>query len=1257
MKISKDCLISPLLQIRGMLRVQKFTNRAMKMSRYKYWLFLLCFFAVMQLAAQQTQEFTGRVTDQTGAVVRKASILAHNLDTGVDKSTTTTSTGDYTIPYVIPGRYVLSVQASGFQTAVRTGIVLQVDQIATVNFTLSVGSVSMTVTVDADALLDISKADNGVVIENARVNDLPINGRNPGMLAILAPGALYEGSWEYTAPFDSNDANMSVNGGGQGGVALMLNGISNQTSPINNSTVAEIAYVPPVDAVQEFKIITNPYDAQYGLMAGAVEDVTLKTGTNKLHGDVYEFARRQWLDANLWQNDWYIKTAKAGTDLSSYETPQMKWDQYGIEADGPLTIHKFHDVHSKTFFTVQYENFHELQPDPQTASVPSSQWLDGDFSNLVYWDGSAYAPKAIYDPESISCSNNPGAKSCSSGTWVRQQFGPGNSTSASSGTNIIPSGRINSQAKAIMKLYPAPNLTPATGADPFKNNYFVEGKDEIRYRNALIKLDRNWTDNDSSTLTYGYWNRVELRNGNGLSGPVETGWKPLGERQHAFTFNHIHTFSPTLILDFRASVQARDDFTYQGAPFNPANIFEWSSSLISQLGSSATTEFPYLSFSDNTSMGTNSNTNAVKDTLAFFPTLTWIKQKHTFHAGVDLRFWQLDNNVVSGGANFYTDKSWTQSQCSSCAGGVTEQSAGNDIVAFLLGVPTSGGNSNNPTTFYSAHYYAPFVQDDWKVTKKLTLNLGLRYDLVPDEVERHNKGNYAFDTIDANPISNDVNLTSYGYGQIKGGITFLGTNGNPRQTYSLTKTNIQPRFGFAYVLNDKTVLRGGFGVSVRTPSNAPTQYGYSANTSYVSSDSNYPSGVMPNTNNPINNPFSSVVQPKGSSLGLETALGQGIGYLNPHYKTPKFWNYSLGFERQLSAHDVINVSYVGTRLYDGDSSDNINHQSASAIEAKNCNPDKGGQWENCNNYNVTNPFAGISAFSGTSDYSASTLSGFVFTQPYPQFGSVTEYQENQYRTWYNSLQVVADHRMSRGFSLHGTWTYSRLMDAGGWRDTTYRVPYRSLDSNDHSHVITVSGVYNLPVGQGRTIGSNMPRLLDIAVGGWQLGGLFTLESGAPWQLGNKYMLHSPYVKPHIQKSTGYIRMVAACVEQWNDSTDTNGKPVYTMQQLSYDYDGTCTNGADMENQESWMPTPNNVSQGIRLLRNDNVDMSISKSFMLPEKLRMQIRLDAFNLPNHPLWAESPNGTIQDSTFGEIEKGPSGQSNTPRQMQIAAKIIW
>ena len=1197
------------------------------------------------LAAQQVQEFTGRVTDPSGAVLPKATVIAHNVDSGVDTSTITTSTGNYTIPYLIPGHYSISATVPGFETGVRTGLTLQVDQAATVNFALKVGSTTETVTVNADSLLDTAKADNGVVIENTRVTELPLNGRNVGMLAVLAPGALFEGDSEYTRAFDSDDQYMSVNGGGQGGVALQLDGLSNSTSPINNGGAAEIAYAPLIDSVQEYKIVTNPYDAQYGLMAGAVEDVTLKTGTSKFHGDVYEFARRQWLDANWWQNDWFIKEAAPGTNVSQFATPQMKWDQYGAEADGPVKL-PWHKGQPKTFFTMQYEKFQETQPDPQTASVPSPQWLNGDFSNLTYWDGSKYDPKIIYDPLSNSCSNNPGAKNCPTGEWLRQTFG----------SNVIPAPRINPYAQAILNLYPAPNVTPPQGADQFTNNYFMEGADAIRYRNVLAKLDRNWSDKDRSTLTYGYWDRVELRNGNGLTGPPETGWAPLGERQHSFTFRHTHTFSSYLIFDFRANVQARDDFTYTGAAFNPSTLFGWSSGLIAAMGSSGTAEFPALNFSNNNSMGTNSNSNTVKDSLNMFPTITWVEKKHTIHAGLDLRFWQTDYDVVGGGANFYTDDTWTQIQCGSCAGNETYQSSGNDIAAFLLGVPTSGGDSISSQGFWSAHYYAPFVQDDWKVTKRLTLNLGIRWDFLPAETERHNRSDYAFDTTAVNPINSQISVP--GYSQILGGITFLGVNGNPRQAYSLTKTNFQPRVGFAYSINDKTVLRGGFGNSTRSPQNAPNNAGFSSSTSYLSSDPTYPSGVMPNMAAQINNPFpQSLVQPTYSSLGMLTQLGQGPFFLNPKYRTPHFWNYSLGVERQLSGHDMVNISYVGTRLYGGDNGDNINHWSASAIEALNCNPNSGGEWENCNNYNVPNPFQGNAAFQGTSDYYDSTLSGFTFTQPFPEFGGITEWQLNTSHTWYNSLQVVADHRLSQGLVLHGTWTWSKLMDSGGWTDQTFRIPYRQLDGNDHSHVITISGVYNLPIGRGHAILPHMNRVLDTAIGGWEIGSLFTLESGSPWSLGYKYMLHDPYVHPHIQKDDGYIREVAACVEQWVDSTNSLGQPVYTMQQLQYDYDGTCSKGADMENVGSWMPIPNNVFQGVRLLRNDDLDVNLSKNFALAEGFHLQMRMEAFNAPNHPLWSYGPDGTIQDSTFGEILKGPWGQSNTPRQLQLSAKVVW
>ncbi len=1228
MKISHDCLISPLLLIKSMSRVQESTKCAVKMPRYKYWLLFCCFFVSMQLVAQQVQKFTGRVTDSMGAVLSHATVVAHNLDTGVDVSTKTTNTGDYTIPYVIPGHYSVSVHVPGFETAVHSGIVLQIDQASTVNFVMKVGSASETVTVNADTLLDVAKADNGEVVENTRVTELPINGRDPGMLAILSAGALWTNSLLYQAPFQDTAEYLSVNGGGTGNVALMMDGVANTASPINNNGGSRISYTPPVDSVQEFKIVTNPYDAQYGLMAGAVEDVTLKTGTNKLHGDTYEYARRTWLDANTWQNDWFIKTATAGTDLSSYKTPQNKWDQYGVELNGPVRIPKFYDGRNKSFFAVGFENFHQTQPNTIVDSVPSTNWKNGDFSDLVYWDGSSYSPIVLYDPQSIQQN--------ASGSWVRQPFEG----------NIIPSSRINTVSQNVLKLFPAPNTTPAAGSNPFASNYVKTGKDEIHYRNLLAKWDQEWSANDRFSLSYGYWNRVEVRDGNGLSSGAAQGWYPYGERSHTFTLNETHTFTPTLLLDFRANVGVRADFAYYSPNFDPTTLFGWTSAQAQAMGPAAATTFPYLNFSEFTTMGTTSNGQNVKNSLSMFPTVTWIKGTHTIHAGIDLRFWQISYDVIGGGNSFYIDRSWTQKNCSSC--GSWEQQDGNSIASFLLGNPTSGSDTINVKTFWSAHYYAPFIQDDWKATRKLTLNLGVRWDWLPAEVERHNQADYAFNTTDVNPISNQVSVP--GFSQLLGGPTFLGVNGNPRGPYATTKLNIQLRVGIAYALNDKTVLRAGFGESKRSPQNSPNSAGYSSSTTYVASDPDYPDGVRPNLSNQINNPYASIVQPAGNSQGMETQLGQGPWFMNPHYKIPSFWNYSAGFERQLSSHDVINISYVGTRLYNGDSSDNINRESASAIEAQNCNPDKGGTWENCNNYNVSNPFQGISAFEGSSYYSASTINGLNYSRPMPEWGDVTEYQLNDYRTWYNSLQVVATHKLNDGLVLHGTWAWSKMMDAGGWQDQTYRVRYRAIDDSDRAHRITVSGVYQLPVGRGHSVLPNLNRIMDSAIGGWQLGGLYVFQTGAPLKV-TMYSIHNGYSKPHIQKNNGYIRLLNSCVKQWEENSG-----VYTMTNLKYDSDSTCSQGADFESIESYMPSVNPVYQG-RLLRSQQFDFNLSKNFLLAYGLRMQVRMEAFNALNHPLWTQGPDTTPNDSSFGTITRGPSGQSNQPRQMQLSAKITW
>jgi hypothetical protein len=1189
------------------------------------------------------QEFTGRVSDSSGAVIPKANVTAHNVDTGVDTSTASTASGDYTIPYLKAGNYEVTALAKGFAKGLHTGINLQVDQTSTVNFALAVGSITETVTVTGDTLVSFGKADTGEVVENTRVTELPLNGRDPGMLSILSAAAVWTGSPQYQRPFDDTQANLSVNGGGAGNTALMLDGISNTASTVNNTGNAKIAYIPPVDSVQEFKIITNPYDAQFGLMAGGVEDVILKSGTNLLHGDVYEYARRTFLDSNTWQNDYKIATAQPGSTVSQFSTQKHKLDQYGAELDGPVIIPKIYNGRNKSFFVLQYENWNEIQPNTVTDSVPDPKWLTGDFTSLVYWTGSVYAPMTLLDPMNISQNSR--------GTWVRVPFGPTDAINPTSAPNIIPASRINPMAQKMLSLYPAPNTATAAGSNPFANNYTAAGNDTDRYRNLLGKLDQTLSSKDRFSLHYGYWERVENRSYDGFTGPEQEGQLPHGERSHTFTLEETHTATPNLLFDFRANVSVRADYSFAGPAFDPTTL-GWTAQQAAQMGPAAMAEFPYLDISEFASMGSTGNGQTVSNSLSLFPTVTWVKKRHTLHGGLDVRLMQSVNDVIGGGNNFWIDRTWTQTNCGSC--GSWDPASGNSIASLLLGNPTSGSDSIGVKTFWSSHYWAPFLQDDWKVTTKLTLNLGIRWDFVPGGVERHNQGNGAFNATSVNPINSQVSVP--GFNQIVGGLTYLGVNGNPRTIYPMTKTNIQPRVGLAYALDGKTVLRAGFGESMRSPQNGPSSYGFNASTNYQANDPTHPGSTYPNLANPISNPYSSVVTPSGSSLGMLEQLGQGPYIVNGNYKIPSFWNYSVGVERQFLKHDVVNIAYVGTQLFNGDSSDGgYNRQSSAAYTP--CNPQVGGRLEVCNNDNVLNPFLGINGFQGSSDYTSSTINALTFTQPFPQFGGITEWQLNDSHTWYNSLQVTAEHKWTDSLTMHGTWNWSKLMDSGGFADSTYRVPSRTLNGSDLTHRITLSGVYLLPVGRDRTFLPKANRIVDGVIGGWEIGSLYIYQTGPPWGVPNnpnEAYLHSAYVKPHIQKDDGFLRLAAACADQYQENSTTSK---YGLVQLPFDYDGTCSQGADFQQVPSFGETPNVIYSGIRLPRTHQFDANLSKNFAIVERMKLQVRIEAFNVLNHPLWSEGPDGSTNDSTFGLIEKGPWGQSNLPRQIQLSAKVVW
>jgi hypothetical protein len=1230
-------------------------------QRFSGWLLMVVMAGWFSTTLQgQSASFTGRVTDPSGAVIPNAKITVQNQDNNAVRTTTTTAAGDYTVPYLSVGSYTVSVEAPGFKLERKTNIPLATDKVAVIDFKLQIGSVAQEVVVNSDqGLLDRGKADRGEIVENERVTELALNGRTPVMLDRLNSAVIWDGNLIWMRPFDGQTyTNLHINGSDVGGGAsysteVMLDGAPNQTPRPQNTGHTDVSAVMPDDAVQDFKIVTNPYDSQYGKTRGGVIDMTVKSGTNRTHGDAYEYARRTWMDANTWFNDFHLADPTSGQNNVTFATLQHKLDQYGAELDGPVRFPKLYNGRDKTFFVMQYEKWNEIEPAYNVTSVPMPQWASGDFSNLTY----AGAPVTLYDPtQTYACTYKGTPETC------RQPFPTINGK-----TNQIPAGRLNATAVKLLSYFPVPNLAGNAGT-PWQQNFYAPEPTIDYYRNALIKLDRNFSERDHASLRYGYWDRYETDSSNGIpTGPAFHGESPLADRSHNFAVQWTHTFSPTLLFDFRANVAVKAEVANTSPAGFDSTTLGWPNSLTSQL--SGFSEMPGISPNLFTTLGgTSGNGYTTTDSLNLFPNMTWVLGKHTLHAGVDLRLNQYGVPLnASTDATLSFNQQWTQN-CWNCSNGNDfsggENIEGNSIASMLLGYASGGTATLATTSFYTNSYLAPYIQDDWKVTKKLTVNLGMRYDLQPYYVERHNRQNYAFDTTDVNPanaqLATHVLPTGLPFA-LNGGVTFTGVGGNPRQAYSTSYLDLQPRVGFAYSLNERTVVRGGMGEVFQNSDAFPIQNGYTQSTSLVNSPDG---GFTPI--NLLSNPWATITQPTGNSLGLLTGVGGSLSYLNPYFSIPNVWQYSFGFERQFTKQDTLEVSYVGNFAPNNETSQNINHWNGNQEAA--CDIQLGGNRHICDDIYgsgntstsnsaaiygyVTNPFYHIPAFQGQTPYGQTTRQALNWTEPFPEFGSITEYQWNGQHSWYNSLQLTGEHRMRAGLLLHGTYTWSKFMEAGGWADNNYLIPQRKIDNSDRPNAFTASGIYDLPVGRGKMLLGNTNRIVDTVAGGWEVTSLAIFQSGTPFTISGWDLVGNPNIK-HAA-IPGYT---AAGNKQWSSPCYyTTNSETGAIAPTTFATQAGCTSPVFVQI-PSYGAQPNIIYTGQRTPRTFLMDSGLFKNVSLAEGIKLQLRLETFNTLNHPTF----NGgfyTGNNQYAGEIGAATGGgQSNKPRYTQIAAKIMW
>ncbi|HKX31315.1 MAG TPA: TonB-dependent receptor, partial [Blastocatellia bacterium] len=1039
---------------------------------------------VMASAQDFRATMTGRVTDSSKAAIPNAQVQVKNLGTNEVTITTTGIEGNYKVPFLRPGAYSVTVEAAGFKKSLREGVELVISQVATLDFSLETGSISEQVTVLGEApLIESATADRGGVIDRQRVVELPLNARNPFMLGVLTAGVNFNGASIWQRPFDNGAiAEWTINGSQSRGNEFLLDGAPNNSQAGGNN----IAYVPPVDSVQDFKIMTNTYDAQYGKTTGGIINVNLKSGTNELHGSVYEFMRRAWLDAT----DFRLKAN--GADKAAHYL-----DQYGVQIEGPIRIPKLYNGKDQTFFMVNYEGYREGVPQPLTLSVPTPEMRNGDFSGLV--DG-AGRPIIIYDPQTTRLNPNfdPNrAEGTDNLRYIRDPF-PG---------NRIPLNRINPIAQKILSFYPQPNRVDPIAGYSRSNLFISPNLATDSFFNYVVKIDQQFNERHRMYVRYAKNDRTEDRNVNGITGaPGQDGQHPLKRINDAFVVDHLATFSPNLIFNIRASI-AR----YVEGSRGDANIgfdqtqLGFPSSLISQLPGTAS--FGRYEFSDYSALGRYSGFNYT-NTVALHPNLTWVRGSQTWRGGVDMRWVQYIDKGEGNPFRLTADRGFTQQRWDR-----GDPNSGNSIATFLLGNVSGGGVDSNLFWTTLGNYYAPWFQNDWKVNRRLTLNLGLRWDINKPPKERYDRLNHGFDPNVVNPVNALIDRALFpDLPQLKGGLLFANQNGLSRAPAKTDWNNFQPRIGFAYLLKEKLVMRGGWGLYYVNPGNDYLQFnGFGFTTPIVNS---LDGGRTP-IEGLLNNPFpGGVISPPGSSLGLETLLGRGFNYVNPNFQVPYVHQFSFGFQYQLPWEAKVEVSYVGNRTLKLQTNRPINEPDL-AFRQK-CNPLEGGSPAYCNE-GVPNPFKGLEPFRGSYLYDSNTISRWQLARPYPQFDGITEVARNDGDISYNSLQVSFEKRTRGGMNLTSTYTLSKQIETWGWNDVQKNILQRGLYFADRPHRFTTGMVYPLPFGDGKKLFNLKRGLVSKLISGWQSSLILQWQSGRPWDLpGNILWLNDEAINKNIQ---------------------------------------------------------------------------------------------------------------------------------------------
>jgi hypothetical protein len=1147
--------------------------------------------AVCAFGQETRATLSGTITDPSSASLAGASLQLLNVQTGVESRTESNQLGQYRFLFVNPGSYKLTVIMPGFRTLIRDGIVLETGQAATLDVPLQLGAQAESVTVGAEApLVEAEKADRGMVVERVNVSELPIITRTPILLATLAPGVTNTAvRYDWTPFSNSGLTTWSINGSTQYSTGFLIDGAPNDAV---YQSAPSVAYVPPSDAVQEFRVVANAYDAQYGRNGGGIISMVTKGGTNQLRGTVYEYLKRPSLNATSFSNN-----AKG---LGPDNTPL---DQYGFSVGGPVYFPKLYHGKDRTFFFSAWETYMQNQVFPQNdvSSVPTAAQRGGDFSQTF---NSAGQVITVYDPATGRLVNN---------QWVRSPF-PG---------NVIPANRFDPVGAKIVGLYPLPNLT-TTGSVNWQNNFFLnDNVTWYHFHNIVERIDHNFSEKER---VYGrfVWNDQLLhQNSNGLSG-YAADLREGHKINNGLVLDSVTVLSPTSTFDVRASM-TRWEQNYR--PMNwgsyNATVIGWPQSLLNQF--EEPNRFPYITITNYKSIGSSSSNiwQAPTTTIAVAPTFTAIRGRHALKMGLDYRWTRYADyqSTWAGGTLAFTD-GFTRNNY------LTQDSlSGNGTASALLGFAASGEVDYIAKPFFRWHYLAPWVQDDIKITRRLTINAGLRWDLLIPVTEKYNRMNRGFFSDQVNPISTKVNQAQFPGYKVYGGIGFAGQNGLPNSPYDTDWKMLQPRLGAAFQLTPKTVLRGGWGLSFLTNVSTGVRNGFSQTTPYVpSNDGGRTSASV------VSDPFpSGVLQPTGSALGLQTMLGQGPSFADLTGRLGYVHSFSFGIQRLLPGEISLDASYVGSRTIGAGTTKAYNALSVQNLALGDAT--KGGD-PNYLTAQIPNPFAGL--LPGTSLNNA-TVTRQQFLLPFPEFTSFNIQDYNVGKVWYNALQLTLQKRYQHGLTVTASYAFSKNLQALNYLNPQDPLPSRSLTPWDRPNRLTLAPIYELPFGPGKPVFGQSHGLLAKVVEGWQTVLNTTFMPGTPMTVpGGVFLLRDPSLpNPTWNQmfNTGTVQPNGQIVNQVG-----NLPPAFSIQPANT------------------LRTASQYFPNIRNRWGDEYNVSLVKRTSIRENMHAEFRAEIFNLFNHPIFPGDPNITYSSPNFGKLLRD-NGQTNVPRQIELAVRFSF